>query len=125
MQREELRIACATAAAVIAIAVTAAPAFARAARCDIRTNSGAYAGSCDFTPSKGGSFSIAPIGRAEFFTHAKDDPGITMISVDVAGSSAEVSGLTTDGINSMWGEANRSLKDRACWVGEDFSICVY
>ena len=28
-------------------------------------------------------------------------------------------------INSRWGEARRSRRDRACWVGEDFSICVY
>jgi len=123
--KRALPIAWATAAAVTAIAITAPPALARSARCDIRTNDGAYAGSCAFTPSKGGSFSIAPIGRPEFFDHAKDDPGITLISVDVRGSAAQVSGLTTDGIDSRWGPANRSRKDRACWVGEDFSICVY
>ncbi|ACB51659.1 unknown [Crocosphaera subtropica ATCC 51142] len=38
---------------------------------------------------------------------------------------AEVRGLTTAGINSRWGEAKRSNSDRACWVGEDFTICAY
>ena len=38
---------------------------------------------------------------------------------------AEVYGITTSGINSRWGPARRSSKDKACWVGTDFSICVY
>ncbi len=38
---------------------------------------------------------------------------------------AEVRGLTTDGINSRWGEARRSNSDKACWVGDDFTICAY
>jgi hypothetical protein len=123
--KRALRLACATAAVLAAIAVATAPTFATDARCDIRTDSGAYAGSCEFTATKGGSFSIAPIGRPEFFAHAKDDPGITLISAEIRGSAAEVSGQTTDGIDSRWGKANRSPRDRACWVGEDFSICVY
>jgi hypothetical protein len=117
--------ACATAAAVAALALGAAPALAKTARCDIRTSDGAYAGPCAFALEAGGSFTIDPVGRLDFFPHAKADPGITDISVDVAGSRAEVSGLTTDGINSRWGPARRSSKDKACWIGEDFSICVY
>jgi len=38
---------------------------------------------------------------------------------------AEVRGLTAQGINARWGEARRSARDRACWVGADFSICVH
>ncbi|WP_017295364.1 hypothetical protein [Geminocystis herdmanii] len=38
---------------------------------------------------------------------------------------AEVRGLTTAGINSRWGEARRSKSDKACWVGDDFTICAY
>jgi len=37
---------------------------------------------------------------------------------------AQVRGLTTDGINSMWGNAKRSTQDRSCWVGSDFKICA-
>jgi hypothetical protein len=33
--------------------------------------------------------------------------------------------LTDEGINSRWGRAIRSRRDRACWVGEDFTICAY
>jgi hypothetical protein len=113
------------AVAALALALVAAPALAKTARCDIRTSDGRYAGPCAFTLAAGGSFSIDPVGRSDFFTHAKDDPGITDISVDITGSHAEVSGLTTDGINSRWGPAKRSGKDRACWIGSDFSICVY
>ncbi|HXQ45059.1 MAG TPA: hypothetical protein VN806_00485 [Caulobacteraceae bacterium] len=119
-----LQRACA-AAAVTALALVAAPALAKTARCDIRTSDGAYAGPCAFTLAAGGSFTIDPVGRSDFFAHAKEDPGITDISVDVTGSRAEVSGLTTDGINSRWGRASRSAKDKACWIGDDFSICVY
>ena len=112
-------------AASAALAVTTGPAFAKSARCVIKTSDGAYAGPCDFTAAKGGSFSIEPLVRSEFFTHAQDEPGVTVISVDIRGSSADVRGLTTDGIDSRWGAASRSRKDRACWVGDDFSICVY
>ncbi len=112
-------------AAAAALLVAAAPALAREARCDIRTSDGRYAAPCDFTLGKGGSFSVAPVGRSDFFAHASDDPGITDIDVDVQGARAEVHGLTTDGINSRWGAARRAAKDRACWIGADFSICVY
>lgn len=40
-------------------------------------------------------------------------------------SVAEVRGLTTAGVNSRWGQAKRSSSDPACWVGSDFTICVY
>lgn len=35
-----------------------------------------------------------------------------------------VRGLTSEGINSRWGEAKRSKKDKSCWIGEDFKICA-
>lgn len=41
--------------------------------------------------------------------------------VEISPGTAEVSGLTQDGINSRWGEARR---DGACWAGEDFRICI-
>jgi len=123
--RMGVEAACTFAAAVVVLAASAAPALAKSARCDIKTSDGGYAGACDFTREKGGSFSIAPVGRSDFFAHAKDDPGITEIDVEIQGAHADVSGLTSDGINSRWGPASRSAKDKACWIGEDFAICVY
>ena len=122
--RTGFRTACALAAAAV-LGVIAGSASAKDTRCDIKTSDGRYAGPCVFSATKGGSFSLSPAGRSGFFAHAKDDPGILEIDVDVAGSRADVRGLTTDGINSRWGAAHRSTKDRACWIGEDFSICAY
>ena len=108
-----------------ALAMIALPAAAKEARCAVTTTDGKYAGTCRFVSERGGSFSIEPVGRAAFFKHAKDEPGITSISVGVAGAEAEVRGLTTSGVNSRWGAAKRSKSDRACWVGADFSVCAY
>jgi len=94
-------------------------ALARPARCVIAGSGMNYRGKCDFAAS-GGSFSISPIGRASF------PGGINPVSVAVvAPGVAEVRGLTRDGINSRWGEARRSQRDPACWVGSDFRICAY
>jgi hypothetical protein len=123
--RAGLRVACAVAVWAVTVMAIATPALAKDARCEIKTADGHYSGGCKFTSSKGGSFSVSPVGRPDFFSHAKDDPGITDIDVDIKGSNADVRGLTTDGINSRWGAAKRSLTDKACWVGEDFSVCVY
>ena len=80
-----------------------------------------YKGLCLFFPDKQGSFSLA--------NPKKDKPltgSITMVSVTIIEKGvAEVRGLTTDGINSRWGEAKRSQKDKACWEGEDFKICAW
>jgi hypothetical protein len=91
------------------------------ARCAI-TSAGnpAYRGPCTFLPEAGGSFGLQPSGRRDFFG------GIGNLSVYLTEPGvAQVSGLTNEGINSRWGEARRSPKDRACWDGSDFRICVY
>ncbi|MGJ0534954.1 hypothetical protein [Methylocystis sp.] len=95
-------------------------AVARSARC-IVVGAGAppYQGKCDFSVENGGSFSITPTGKPAF-------GGATVINVSVISPGvAEVRGLTRDGINSRWGEAQRSKADPACWTGSDFKICVY
>jgi hypothetical protein len=52
--------------------------------------------------------------------------GVGAISLTVVSPGiGDVRGLTRDGVNSRWGEARRSRGDRACWVGSDFSVCVY
>ena len=100
------------------LAATAAE--ARPARCVIASaGSPTWRGACDFLAERGGTFSVSPY-RGSF------PDGIGSISVAIISPGvAEVRGLTSDGINSRWGEARRSRRDPACWVGEDFSICVY
>jgi hypothetical protein len=106
--------------AALAVLAMPAAAAARPARCVVQS-AGApiWRGGCDFIPDRGGSFGIQPL-RGRF------PGGISDISVFVTEPGvAEVRGLTRDGINSRWGEARRSRRDPACWVGEDFSVCVY
>ena len=113
------RLSYALAALPVLLLGTAA-AEARPARCVVQS-AGApiWRGGCDFIPDRGGSFGIQPL-RGRF------PGGISDISVSlIAPGVAEVRGLTRDGINSRWGEARRSRRDKACWAGEDFSVCVY
>lgn len=97
-------------------------AVARPARCVIRsTGVATYRGKCDFLSMPGnGGFSVSPIGEKYF------PGGIAPISVaKTTRETAEVRGLTKDGVNSRWGEAKRLKNDPACWDGGDFRICVY
>lgn len=90
----------------------------RVIKCQINT----YKGSCLFSPdTPKGSFSLANPNKNKPLTEA-----ITIVSVTIIEPGfAEVSGLTTEGINSRWGEAKRSSKDKACWEGEDFTVCAW
>jgi hypothetical protein len=115
-----MKILCAALALLpVAFWSNGAEAKPRAATCAIKSNGNAdYRGPCAFEAERGGSFTIAPSGKRRF-------PGVTSISLHVVEPGlAEVRGLTRDGINSRWGEARRSRRDRACWQGSDFSICV-
>jgi len=99
------------------------PAQARDARCRIFLNGTlALDRICDFQPEgRNGAFVLA--GRNN---RGALMPGIISVSVSVFESGkAEVRGLTRNGVNSRWGEARRSSRDRACWVGVDFRVCVY
>lgn len=93
----------------------------RVVTCTITTGQKtAYNGPCLFMPEAGGSFSLANTKRqGPLF----DDIGVLSVSI-IAKGKAEVRGLTGDGINSRWGEAQRSSKDKACWQGSDFEICA-
>jgi thiamine biosynthesis lipoprotein ApbE len=94
---------------------------AKGNRCVIKQDGKvAYSGVCYIHVEKGGSFSV----------HLHDGktilPNITDISVSIVSTGvAEVRGLTTGGINSRWGTANRSKVDPACWTGSDFEVCAY
>ena len=92
----------------------------RTVKCEITTNGTvAYNGTCSFISERGGSFSLS--GNNDKALYGM----VTVISVTVIEKDvADVRGLTTDGINSRWGEAKRSQKDKACWVGADFKICA-
>jgi hypothetical protein len=116
-----------TLAALASFAFASVPADASSAsrnrlvRCVI-ASAGAptWRGPCWFTPEgRDGSFSVAP-QRGDF----ADGIGSISLMVNRPGVG-EVRGLTAQGINSNWGTARRSPRDRACWIGEDFSVCVY
>ena len=75
---------------------------------------------CLFMPEENGTFSLSNLNKN---TPLYGD--ITLVTVAVIkGGVAEVRGLTTTGINSRWGNASRSTKDKSCWVGSDFRICA-
>ena len=117
---KRLLIALTVAFAGLAVA-SAADARPRPARCVIRSaDSPTWRGPCLFTAERNGSFAVTPPAGRRF------PDGITMISLGIVSRGVgEVRGLTRDGINSRWGEALRSPSDPACWVGDDFSVCVY
>jgi hypothetical protein len=77
-------------------------------------------GKCRFNPDEGGSFTLENIDA--------DKPlygEILMVTVAIVSpGKAEVRGLTRRGVNSRWGAAVRSTRDRACWDGTDFRICA-
>lgn len=103
-----------------ALLFAATAAEARPARCVVTSEGNpTWRGACNFVAERGGSFSITPLRGA--FLEGIEDVSVSIVSPGVA----EVRGLTSDGINSRWGEARRSRRDPACWIGEDFSICVY
>lgn len=108
------------AAAVLATLAVAAPAQAKTARCVIKSEGGTYRGPCSYSVQRGGTFTVKPIGRRTIL------PGVMMVTVFVDRDGyANVSGLTGAGATARWGEATRSRRDPACWVGDGFSVCAY
>ncbi|MWV29434.1 hypothetical protein [Aurantiacibacter rhizosphaerae] len=93
----------------------------REVRCHITNDRGLdFDQQCLFRAQSNGSFALSKADEAPLFEN------ITMVNVSKTGTnSAEVRGLTTDGINSRWGEATRSTDDPACWTGADFEVCAY
>jgi hypothetical protein len=95
--------------------------LAKSAMCTIESNGVVeFEGYCEFESERGGSFSIADYdpNKPLFGT-------IMSVSLYVVEKGiGEVRGLTRDGINSRWGEAQRSRHDPACWIGSDFKICA-
>ncbi|TFI58369.1 hypothetical protein E2493_10320 [Sphingomonas parva] len=111
----------AAAASLLPLLLLAAPAEARPARCAVQDATGHdYRGPCDFLVERGGSFTVTTV-KGRFLV-----PGVTSLSLTIVKPGlGEVRGMTALGVNSRWGEARRSRKDRACWDGADFRLCVY
>ncbi|MSP03628.1 MAG: hypothetical protein EXR07_21700 [Acetobacteraceae bacterium] len=96
--------------------------FSKTADCRIESGGKiVFSGPCDFfSDGTEGSFGLGNRDKQKQLY-----PGILSVYVGVVSPGvADVRGLTRDGINSRWGEAKRSAKDRACWIGTDFSICA-
>lgn len=94
----------------------------RVVRCRVASaGSVAVNGECLFGADRDGSFHLGNVdGRKPLYGE------ILLLNVAMlAPGVAQVRGLTSAGVNSMWGEAHRSARDRACWDGADFSICAY
>jgi len=105
---------------LVAAGFAAMPASAKTARCVIRSEGGSYRGPCSYSVQRGGTFTVKPIGRRVLM------PGVMMVTVFVDRDGyANVSALTGSGVNSRWGQATRSRRDNACWVGDGFSVCAY
>lgn len=94
--------------------------WAKTAKCEILSSGEYYVSKCNFQSERDGSFSLSNLNKNRTII-----PNVSIINVYVTQKNvAEVRGLTTDGINSRWGQAIRSTTDRACWVGDDFEICA-
>ncbi len=109
---------------VLGLAVAAWPMAGSAKTADCRIESGGkvvLSGPCEFfADGADGSFGLSHRDKNRNLY-----PGIISVYLAVMSPGvADVRGLTKDGINSRWGEARRSAKDRACWVGSDFTICA-
>lgn len=91
------------------------------AKCLITGESGEELdGPCLFEAGSGGSFDLLPL-EGDYLM-----PEISSVSLTVTSKGkGYVRGLTSAGINSMWGDVERSKTDPACWDGSDFTICVY
>ncbi len=99
---------------------TAIQSMGRRAACVIRSAEGVELdGPCLFQGTEGGSFDLDPVQGKHLI------PNVVSVSLTVTSpGEGHVRGLTSDGINSMWGPVKRSSTDPSCWAGSDFEICV-
>ncbi len=92
----------------------------RTVRCLLESGGERYSGPCQFSAEKGGTFSLQTVKAGGTLL------GATVVTVAMLGDgTAEVRGLTKDGVNSRWGDVSRSKSDRACWEGEDLKVCAW
>ena len=90
-------------------------------KCEIISSGQKYKGVCIFKPQNAGTFTLTntslgkPIGSTDI-----NSVTVFISSKDVAQVSAEMGGSI-----SRWGEAKRSQKEKACWIGDDFRVCAW
>ncbi|WP_417614009.1 hypothetical protein [Parasphingorhabdus sp.] len=101
-------------------AVAAKRPDAKSAKCKITTGGEVLKGPCLFEAGPKGSFSVET-DKIPGLKNRVSSISVWMIDK----GTAEVRGLTKDGINSRWGQAQRSETDKACWTGSDFEVCAY
>jgi hypothetical protein len=90
-------------------------------KCEIESNNVVmFKGQCLYLSEHGGAFTLSALDKNKPLYDDITAVSIVMIKKNVT----EVRGLTTQGINSRWGNAKRSQKNKACWVGSDFKICA-
>lgn len=80
-----------------------------------------FKGKCKFIAAGGGSFALTNLNPDKPLFREIMDVKVYIVEPGVA----EVRGLVKGGINSRWGQAIRSTKQKACWVGSDFKICAW
>ena len=78
-----------------------------------------YKGKCNFEPQGGGSLYIS---HPNITKKVKVEGLMVMIE---SKDQAVVQATKLGGGGSIWGEAVRSQKQKACWVGSDFKVCVW
>lgn len=107
-------------AGLVATYPTLVQAKAKEATCQIDEGGQTlYKGKCNFEPQGGGSFYIS---HPSFVKKV----GVESLMVIVEGKDqAVVQASKIGGGGSMWGEAVRSQKQKACWIGNNFKICAW
>lgn len=79
-----------------------------------------FKGKCRFYPGAGGAFSISNVNPNKPIVNETMMINVYVVKPNVAEVGGEVYGHI-----SNWGQAIRSNKERACWVGSDFKICAW
>ena len=105
---------------LVAMAANSASAVEREARCVITSRDApAWRGPCNFSSGRGGSFTLSSVdGRG---LDNMSDFSLRIISPGVGRASY----MMMSGRHEEGGILRRSRRDPACWVGRDYSICVY
>lgn len=81
-----------------------------------------YKGDCEIHREGGGTFILWAPYPENHLPIFEDMSTITVFVV--TGDRAKVSGMTTDGIQNIWGDAMRSKSDAGCWNEPTFKYVL-
>lgn len=112
---------------LLACLEAAAQAGAKIVQCDILSlpsQSVQFSGKCVFQPEGGGSFSLSAVSQQATLYGDVAVVNVIVVEKGLAEVSALLSDNTTGGHTSRWGQARRSIQDKACWDGSDFRVCA-